>query len=167
MIHLCLRTLPVLACLACAQGEMRSGAVALDQSFTTAGGSWSDGAVIWVMAKAVEQDGALAVCGSWTVLEQSVLTLNLHDRIIEGALVRIDGQTVIQNLRFMKELTYAPDLLGQQANCVTTQEPWRAGSAESLEIRIPRRSFGGRTPLSRSNGPRLTFREGPVPSLLE
>ncbi|MEM9044458.1 MAG: hypothetical protein AAGC81_07165 [Pseudomonadota bacterium] len=164
MTRLGLTLFPLMACLACTSHAPTKGAK-LDQSYLTVGGHWNDGAIVTVMAQAVNRQGRLAICGAWTAREQSVLTNNLHDRIVQAGVVFVDGKRVIDNLQFMQELSFAEDLRGKAANCVVTDRNWRPGDAEKLKIRLPRQKFGSGG-FGDDGEPVLKFREGPVPSLL-
>ncbi|MEM1276028.1 MAG: hypothetical protein AAGH74_05850 [Pseudomonadota bacterium] len=163
MTKLGLPLLPMLACLACTNHISTAGSE-LDQSYVTVGGHWNDGAIVTVMARAVERDGRLAVCGAWTVKRQSVLTDNLHDRIVAAGVVYVDGNRVVDNLSFMQEVSFANDLRGKATNCIVTDRAWSEAS-QSLNIRLPRQSFGSGG-FGEDGEPVLRFREGPVPSLL-
>ena len=154
--------LPLLACLACTNHQPSEGA-RLDESYLTVGGHWDDGAIITVMAQAVERQGRVAICGAWTARKQSVLTDNLHDRIVEAGVVFVDGRRVVENLRFMHQLSFAEDLRGKAANCIITDTAWSDDAA--LKIRLPRQKFGSGG-FGDDGEPVLRFREGPVPSLL-
>ncbi|MEM8793461.1 MAG: hypothetical protein AAGE80_17710 [Pseudomonadota bacterium] len=154
----------VMVCTACNSHVPTEGAN-LSETYLTAGGHWNDGAIVTVMARAVEREGRLAICGAWTARRQSVLTDGLHSRIIEAGLVRVDGERIVTNLRFMQRHSFAEDLRGRPANCIMTERPWQPGAAETIEVRLPRQRFNGGG-FGEDGDPVLTFRQGPVPSLL-
>lgn len=148
----------------CAPAVQISGGEEVDARYATAGGIWNDGAVITVAARLREEQGRVAVCGVWTVDEASTLTLFLHDRIVQAGSIRLGGQTLVNNLRYMPRVAHGPDLSGAGARCVLTEVAWEDAFADlGPEIRLPRQRLnGGRG----SDEPQITFRQAPVPRLI-
>ncbi|MEM6905465.1 MAG: hypothetical protein AAF568_06185, partial [Pseudomonadota bacterium] len=128
---------------------------ALGEGFAEAKGVWNDGAAITVAAKSVPREGALAVCGIWILEDGSALTSSLHPRIVEAGAIRAGGETLVQNLGFLRRQPVGTDPATAQASCVTTDRAWDP-AFEAVEISLPRQVFGGGIG---SDEVRLSFRQ--------
>ncbi|WP_104018869.1 hypothetical protein [Roseovarius nitratireducens] len=116
------------------------------------GGSYDSGGGITVAIDLRERDGRTMVCGVWAESrQQSILTNNKAKGVLDTGAVAVGGKTVLQGLRFMKEVPPMADYGGQETHCAVTSRTWQAGdAARRAEIRIPRQvvhveddEFGG------------------------
>lgn len=164
-------TFLTLACIAglaaCAPAPQPNAWGRVDADFTVAGGVWDDGSTVYVLAKTFEQEGQLAVCGTWTVQGETVNTSYFNDRVVESGILRLGGDTVVRGLGRFRRVKYAPDMTGKSASCFTTGRPWQAAYASlQPDIRLPRqlasRSFRIGAP-SRND---IEFRQAPVPRII-
>lgn len=164
-----MKSMTALACVAmlvaagCAGtlGAERIGTEAVTADYTTAGGQWNVGGQVYVLARAREHQGRLAICGLWAAhTSTEALTFN-HEVVYAGA-IELDGDRVLTGLSFLPEARFADDLTGRTATCVVTGRVWQPGDGEAvLDIVLPRRQI---TTDSRA-GNTLRFRETAVPSL--
>ncbi|WP_164989215.1 hypothetical protein [Roseovarius sp. A46] len=116
------------------------------------GGSYDSGGGITVAIDLRERDGRTMVCGVWAESrQQSILTNNKAKGVLDTGAVAVGGKTVLQGLRFMKEVPPMADYGGQEAHCAVTSRAWQPGdAARRAEIGIPRQvvhveddEFGG------------------------
>jgi len=105
------------------------------------GGSFTTGGGLTTATELQERDGKTAICGVWAESRrQSVLTKFKAREMMPYGSVYIGDKRMVQNLLFYNKVEPMADYSGQQANCVLTSRPWRAGD-ERLKpvVRIPRR----------------------------
>ena len=130
----------------------------IDPRYSLGGGEWNSGGGITIAARTFERNGVVVVCGAWTMDRQSVLTSELNDNVVAAASVFVGGDRAVNNLSFMRLVPYSDNISGEQANCVATDRPWKAGySPASTRVRIPRMAFD----LDEESGEYLVFRETP------
>ncbi|MBY8977416.1 hypothetical protein KHP62_16510 [Rhodobacteraceae bacterium NNCM2] len=152
--------IPLAFCAACLGEPSVANQATIDPSYLTAGGYWNDGTTITVIAKAVPEGGMLAICGAWMVNQSSALSIGYNERVMGTGVIQLDGGNIVNNLLYMNQLAYAPNVEGKTANCTITGTPWEAGMEERISIRLPRQTYGDGVP---SGDPRLEFRQGRLP----
>jgi hypothetical protein len=103
------------------------------------GGSYDSGGGVTVAVDLREAQGRTLVCGVWAQSErQSVLTQGVEHRLLGSGAVFLDGEALVRGLTFMPEVRPTADYGGQEARCMTTSRPWRAGDeARRPVVRIP------------------------------
>lgn len=104
------------------------------------GGTYSSGGGISVAVDLREQNGRTMVCGVWAQSrQQSTLTKGVEPRLLGSGSVQLDGTALVRGLLFMREVPPMADFSGQDAGCVLTDRPWRAGDETARPVvRIPR-----------------------------
>jgi len=114
----------------------------IDPRYSLGGGQWDSGGGITIVARAFERNGVTVVCGAWTMDRQSVMSSDFNGNVMEAGSVFLDGDRAVQNLSFMRQLPYADNIAGKQANCVASSLPWKADYATApARIRMPRMAF--------------------------
>ncbi|MBC7133319.1 MAG: hypothetical protein H5U16_09475 [Roseovarius sp.] len=103
------------------------------------GGSYDSGGGLTVAVDLREAQGRTLVCGVWAQSErQSVLTLRAAPQVLGSGAVFLDGKALVRGLTFMPEVRPVDDYAGQEARCVVTERPWRAGDeARRPVVRMP------------------------------
>ena len=106
------------------------------------GGSYDSGGGMTVAVDLREAQGRTLVCGVWAQSErQSVLTSRVEQRLLGTGAIYLDGKALVRGLNFMPEVRPMADYSGQEAVCMTTSRPWRAGDeTRRLVVRIPRQT---------------------------
>ena len=104
------------------------------------GGKYTSGGGITVAADVRNDSGRTLVCGVWAQSKnQSVLTKHVERQVLGTGAVFLGNEAVVRGLNFMPEVEPSSDYSGQQAGCVRTDRPWRAGDdRRRAQIRIPR-----------------------------
>jgi hypothetical protein len=132
-------TLAALGLAACSP-NMPAGTATLGPNPTLGGGTFTSPGGITVAVDVRNIGGRTGVCGVWAEsVNQSVMTRNSGPMILDSGGVALDGEGVAQGLTFLAKVAPATDYSGLQANCVTTERPWRAGDeARDVKIVLPR-----------------------------
>jgi len=159
-------TFPLLALALAASACTQHAEVDSDRlgpGYVTGGGEWSSGGGITVAVRALERDGVTVICGAWTTDQQSALSANLNESVMDAGSIDLGGKQVVQNLGFMPRHPYGRDLTGASSRCVASKLSWQPefAAAEPV-IRLPRISFS----LSRLKRKSVTFRPSARPAIL-
>ena len=84
------------------------------------------GGRLLVAANIIDSGGMTAVCGAWSLADVPTDRDIDNDTVLAQGQIRSNGETLLRHLNFMRDVTPAQRLGGTQANCVLTDEPWRA-----------------------------------------
>jgi hypothetical protein len=117
-----------------------AGRATLGPAPTLGGGTFTSPGGISVAVDARNIGGLTGICGVWAEsINQSVMTRNSGPKILDSGGVTMSGEGVAQGLGFLRKVEPAESYAGMEANCITTERPWRAGDeARPLKIHIPR-----------------------------
>ncbi len=122
----------------CATHEL-AGFDRVGPGYSTWGGSWSTGGGISAVVRVFARDGATVVCGAWATDQQSVLSVNLNEDVMQAASAFIGRTRLVQGLGFMQRVPFAADISGAQATCVRSRVPWQPDLADQIPVlRFPR-----------------------------
>ncbi|MCZ4353814.1 hypothetical protein O4H61_14955 [Roseovarius aestuarii] len=126
--------------LGACSSNMPAGTATLGPNPTLGGGTFTSPGGLTVALEARNIGGRTGVCGVWAEsINQSVMTRNSAPKILDSGGVALGGDAVAQGLTFLAKVEPATDYAGLQANCITTERPWRAGDeTRELKITIPR-----------------------------
>lgn len=126
--------------LAACSPNVPAGQATLGQNPTLGGGTFTSPGGISVAVDARNIGGRTGICGVWAEsINQSVMTRNTAPRVLAGGGVAMEGEGVAQGLGFLRKVEPAESYAGMQANCITTDRPWRAGDeARPLKVVLPR-----------------------------
>ncbi|MEI4260803.1 hypothetical protein [Roseovarius sp. D0-M9] len=126
--------------LAACSPNMPAGTATLGPAPALGGGTFTSPGGLTVAVDARNIGGRTGVCGVWAEsVNQSVMTRNTAPKILDSAGVTLAGEGVAQGLKFLRQVEPATSYAGLEANCITTERPWRAGDeARPLEVHIPR-----------------------------
>lgn len=126
--------------LAACSPNVPAGQATLGQNPTLGGGTFTSPGGISVAVDARNIGGRTGICGVWAEsINQSVMTRNTAPRVLDGGGVAMEGEGVAQGLGFLRKVEPAESYAGMQANCITTDRPWRAGDeARPLKVVLPR-----------------------------
>lgn len=109
------------------------------RGYTTWGGDWNTGGGISAVVRVFGRAGATVVCGAWATDRQSALSSYLNEDVMQAASAYIGHTRLVQGLGFMQRVSWADDITGAQARCVTSKVPWQPGFAtEEALLRFPR-----------------------------
>lgn len=159
--------LPLLALAACAP-YAPAGFDTVGPGYAVGGGEWNTGGGITAVARVLQRDGAMVVCGAWTTDRQSVLSVPYNRDVMQVGSVYLAGERLVQNLDFMAYVPEADSLAGVRANCVASGEAWRPEFAQAEpRLRFPRFAVpqDGGDEESGGSGDTTTFRETPRPEI--
>lgn len=154
---------------ACDTRSVTIGGDVVGPQYTVGGGEWSSGGGITAVAHVVDRAGRAAVCGAWMTDQQSALSSQYNEDVMQAAAVFAGRTRLVSNLSFMQRVQWRQDLTGQSANCVETGYPYSADLvAQPLALRFPRLSFGGgrgvgTVGIGLLSGDSVSFRESPRP----
>ena len=149
--------------VAACTGSTPAGTDVIGPGYTAGGGEWDSGGGITIAVRVYEREGATVICGAWTTDQQSALSSELNENVIEAASIFAGSRRVAQNLRFMSRIRYSQNISGAQANCVASGKPWQPEFAMAApRIRIPQLIFR----LDSSSGQRVTFRMSARPDII-
>jgi len=117
-----------------------AGNAVLGGAPTLGGGTFTSPGGLTIAVDARNINGRTGICGVWAEsVNQSVMTRNAAPKILDSGGVTLAGEAVAQGLGFLREVDPVQSYAGLQANCITTDRPWRAGDeARPLGIHIPR-----------------------------
>lgn len=103
------------------------------------GGSYESGGGITVAVDLREAQGRTLVCGVWAQsVRQSVLTNGVEHGVLGSGSVYLGGEALVRGLNFMPEVPPMAEYGGQEARCMATTRPWRAGDeARQPVVQIP------------------------------
>lgn len=147
---------------ACARYES-AGFDTVGPGYVVGGGEWNTGGGITAVARVLERDGRVVVCGAWASDRQSAQTLTLNYGAMEAASVYAGGRRLVQDLGFMTEVPGVADLAGASARCVTSPVPWRTEfGTGGLRLRFPRLVYIE----DQEVGNQIVFREAVRPNVL-
>lgn len=129
-----------LAGLAACSPNVPAGSATLGPDPTLGGGRFTSPGGLTVAVDARDIGGRTGICGVWAESEnQSTMTRNRAAKVVDTGAVTLDGDVVARGLGFLRKVEPATSYAGMEANCVTTERPWRAGDANRpLKINIPR-----------------------------
>ncbi|MEL6337012.1 MAG: hypothetical protein AAFQ88_10280 [Pseudomonadota bacterium] len=126
----------------CSTARVVAGGDTVDNSYTVGGMRWQGGGGVYVVAKAMERDGKIAVCGAYTTDGLKAHVVRYTPEILSGMIVEVDGQRAFQNVSFFNGFNHDDDWVGQPTTCAVTDLPWVEGlTAGVVEIISPRRTF--------------------------
>lgn len=115
----------------------------LTPDYAVGGGSLQWGDQIIVAAKVSEQDGRVAICGLWTVANESTISIGVHEYFVGSGIIRVNGSTVAQNLDFLPRKGFSENMLGQATGCALTGQSWQSAyDGAKTEIIFPRQDLG-------------------------
>jgi len=148
---------------ACVGAGVPVGERAIDPDFVVGGGSWDTGGVVFVMARAERDAGQLVICGAWTVVSESSVTIFDTPDIVEAGSILLAGDNVLHGLKRFTRLDGTENLRGQTAACLRSGRPWRPEYENAApEVRLVRRAID----FDDFSGPTAIFTPGPVPDIL-
>ena len=126
--------------LAACTSNMPAGQATLGPSPALGGGTFTSPGGISVAVDARNIGGRTGICGVWAEsINQSVMTRRSAPKILDSGGVSLAGQGVAQGLGFLRQVDPAESYAGMEANCITTDRPWRAGDeARPLKVHFPR-----------------------------
>ncbi|MEI4196835.1 hypothetical protein [Roseovarius sp. E0-M6] len=104
-----------------------------------AGGTFSSPGGVSLAAEVMEINGKTGICGVWAESEnQSVLTKNRSQRVLDPASVILGNEALLTGLQFLRKVPPARDYGGMEANCVVVERPWRAADARKpVQLVVP------------------------------
>ncbi|QYX56213.1 hypothetical protein K1T73_14285 [Roseovarius sp. SCSIO 43702] len=137
-----MRRLSLLLCLAVVAGCTVRTPVAsmrLGPDPAVAGGTFTSPGGVSVAAEVKEIGGKTGICGVWAESEnQSVLTKNRAQRVLDPAAVILGNEALLTGLQFLRKVPPARDYGGMEADCVVIERPWRAADAgKRVRINMP------------------------------
>lgn len=126
--------------LAACSPNLPAGSATLGPNPALGGGTFTSPGGLTVAVDARNIGGRTGICGVWAEsINQSVMTRNSGPKILASGGVSMDGEGVAQGLGFLKKVAPATSYAGLDANCITTERPWRAGDeTRELKIHLPR-----------------------------
>ncbi len=130
----------LLAGLVACSPNVPAGQAVLGPAPTLAGGTFTSPGGLTVAVDARNIGGRTGICGVWAESDrQSVMTRNSGPKVLDSGGVSLNGEAVAQGLGFLRKVAPATSYAGLEANCITTDRPWRAGDdARALSIHLPR-----------------------------
>jgi len=138
-VKLSLAAISLAGLAACTQ-NVPAGQAMLGPSPAMGGGTFTSPGGISVAVDARNIGGRTGICGVWAEsINQSVMTRRSAPKILDSGGVSMAGQGVAQGLGFLRQVDPAATYAGMEANCITTDRPWRAGDeARPLKVHFPR-----------------------------
>lgn len=103
---------------------------------------WDTGATLAVFVGLIEAEGRVAVCAAYRVRNESAVSSNWNDMLLDAVVVQQGNRPLVQGLGFAPELSPGgPDdraYLGREAACRQTGVAWTPGDAETLpKVSVP------------------------------
>ncbi len=138
-VKLSLAAIGLTGLIACTP-NVPAGQATLGPSPAVGGGTFTSPGGISVAVDARNIGGRTGICGVWAEsINQSVMTRRSAPKILDSGGVSMAGQGVAQGLGFLRQVDPAESYAGMEANCITTDRPWRAGDeTRPLKVHFPR-----------------------------
>lgn len=111
----------------------------LGSNLVVDGGKYTSGGGLTIAAELRNNQGRTMLCGAWAQSrQQSILTKNVENKVLGVAAFFAGNERIHTGFVFMNEVAPAASYVGQQANCITLERPWRPEYANNGRMRIPR-----------------------------
>ena len=134
--------LTILAITAACTVRTPSGTAVLGPNPAMAGGTFTSPGGVTLAAEVIEIAGQTGVCGVWSESDnQSVLTKNRAQRVLDPAAVILGNEALLTGLQFLRQVPprRGDSYGGVEADCVVLKRPWSAVDAtKRTRITVPR-----------------------------
>ncbi len=121
----------LIGCATTTELPPRAAAQAIDLDYRLAALPWGEGGHMLFLAKAVEEDGELKLCGAYGLANVRKPAKGSSRAAAESAVLRLGSVQVAQGLGFMAPHDGSRAPLGQPARCALTGLDWRPEFAEA------------------------------------